>query len=711
MNLNKIANVWSGDPYDASEFPTRGWIDRARYFPNNGEPLPKPNKLPKWVKPGDIVITRIGGRVFTYEGPEQKLPRNSIFIQVKPKYANRYDQNALKYYIEQNIGTENLRLYGSLQQFIRLRELRNLPISGNTSIEKQKEWSKTIEDMNSLLKLEKEKMETVKRMVDIVKRKRIDFRRFDRDEDTAWERWNSSGQLDDDMAGMTDPDMDEELDWYEMQDNKELVRRMLIHKNVKPNPYVDRWLRNAPGFDQNLSIEQAQQLFEQINEMNNSPGISDGFLNEGSERVQYNVAKETSNLVPLGFKNTDNNLEYTLHDFQYDKNGEPFYLYEVNDPSIRNLDQMRETPDVEIELNDEMLQESMTDPFSPIQNTYFYNIDYPKSMDKQMYGEKYFHQFAEELAKKYPGMKLRASIENDFDDDDFYDVAKVNYVWVVDENGRAIDPNNIYADENELIEYERLEDSNIINVDSNWINNQIISNKLKEYVITPEWYNAPPPEIDGEDVDFADWDYDESGVYSGWVVDETDDNDAFGDKMEPRTVNLCCGQPDGSCDCKKRAYRFQTTKPSKTNSVPTKFMRRYNHGTANEKRGEYLNPRVKNQRMRMIDGQRYQMLIGGGAGATGEPVGGPYADKSVMRRRADLLRKKGYNARVIPMAGDKDGKYALFLSKKLRFSNQERNMLQRKGVDWKSLERKGMNARKPDIIFDKNRKYDPRTGR
>jgi hypothetical protein len=678
VNLNKIANVWSGDPYDATEFPMRGWLDRARYFPNNGEPLPKPTKLPKWVKPGDIVITRIGGRVFTYEGPEQKLPRNSIFIQVKPKYSDRYDQNALKYYIEQNIGTENLRLYGSLQQFIRLRELRNLPISGNVPLEEQVKWSNTIESMNSLIKLEKEKLETVKSMVDMVKRKRIDLR---------------------------------ELDWYEMQDNKELVRRMLIHKNVKPNPYVDRWLRNAPGFEQNLSTEQAQELFNHINELNNTPRLTDGFLNEGSERVQYNVAKATSNLVPLGFQNTDNNLEYSLYDFEYDKNGKPFYLYEVNDASIKNLDEMRETPDVVIELDDEMLQESMTDAFSPIQNTYFYKLDYPKSMNKQMYGDKYFHQFAEELSKKYPGMKLRASIENDFDEDDFYGVSKVNYVWAVDENGRAIDPNNIYSDEKDLIEYERLEDSVVIDVDSNWINNQIISNRLKEYVITPEWYNPPPPEIDGEDVDFSDWDYDESGVYSGWVVDETDENDSFGDRMQQRKVNLCCGQPEGSCDCKKRAYRFQTTKPSKTNTNPTKFMRRYNHGTANEKRGEYLNPRVKNQRMRLIDGTRYQMLVGGGAGASGEAVGGPYANKSVMRRRADLLRKKGYNARVIPMAGDKNGKYALFLSKKLRFSNEERKMLERNGEDWKSLERKGMKARKPDIIFTKNRKYDPRTGR
>tara|TARA_B110000467_G_C18037187_1_gene323908 strand:- start:142 stop:537 length:396 start_codon:yes stop_codon:yes gene_type:complete len=130
-------------------------------------------------------------------------------------------------------------------------------------------------------------------------------------------------------------------------------------------------------------------------------------------------------------------------------------------------------------------------------------------------------------------------------------------------------------------------------------------------------------------------------------------------------------------------------------------MRQYNHGTANERRGEYLNPRVKQQRMRNINGENYQMLIGGGSGASGEAVGGPYARKSVMRRRADLLRKKGYNARVIPMAGDKDGKYALFLSKKVRYSNDERKMLSRNGIDWKSMERKGLKARKPDIIFPK----------
>tara|TARA_B110000444_G_scaffold149867_1_gene140229 strand:+ start:36055 stop:38058 length:2004 start_codon:yes stop_codon:yes gene_type:complete len=666
VNLNDIANVWSGDPYDASEFPLRGWLEKARYFPNNGEPLPKPSQLPKWVKPGDIVITRIGGRVFTYEGPDQKLPRNSIFIQVKRKYKNRFDQNALKYYIEQNIGTDDLRLQGSVQQFIRLRDLRNLPISGNTSLDEQVRWGNTIEDMNSLIKLEKQKLETVKNMVDIVKRKRIDFR---------------------------------ELDWYEMQDNRELVRRMLIHKNVKPNPYVDRWLRNAPGFNENLTWEQSQELFNvALPEIQENP---EGFLMEGSERAQFKVAKSTSNLVPLGFTNSDNNLEYTLYDFEYDSDGSPYYLYEVNDSSIKNLDEMREEPDVMIEVNDEMLEESMTDFFSPIQKPYFYKIEYPKTMDKQMYSDKYFHQFAEEMAKKYPAMKLRASIKRNDDDDDFDELERVNYVWVVDEDGKAIDPNNIYSNENELLEYERLKDSEVIDVDSNWINNQIVGKNLKEYVITPEWYNPPPPEYDEEDVDYSDWDYDESGVYSGWQVDETDKDNAFGDSMTPRMINLCCGQPSSSCDCKKRAYRFETTKPSKTKSKPTRFMRQYNHGTANERRGEYLNPRVKQQRMRNINGENYQMLIGGGSGASGEAVGGPYARKSVMRRRADLLRKKGYNARVIPMAGDKDGKYALFLSKKVRYSNDERKMLSRNGIDWKSMERKGLKARKPDIIFPK----------
>ena len=114
--------------------------------------------------------------------------------------------------------------------------------------------------------------------------------------------------------------------------------------------------------------------------------------------------------------------------------------------------------------------------------------------------------------------------------------------------------------------------------------------------------------------------------------------------------------------------------------------KRYNHGPARERRGEWLNPRYRGERIRNINGQRFQMLVAGGSGVAGKPAGGPYLKKPEARRRANLLRDKGYNVRVIPMKGDQYGNHALFVSKKVRFSKEERMNLEKAGKDWKKLE-------------------------
>ena len=97
-------------------------------------------------------------------------------------------------------------------------------------------------------------------------------------------------------------------------------------------------------------------------------------------------------------------------------------------------------------------------------------------------------------------------------------------------------------------------------------------------------------------------------------------------------------------------------------------LRTFNHGPRAERRGEYLNPRHKNERIRNINGRVFQMLPEGGSGRASS---GPYGPKAEMRRRAERLRSKGYNARVIPMKGDRFGTHAIFLSKKVRYSDAE----------------------------------------
>ena len=75
---------------------------------------------------------------------------------------------------------------------------------------------------------------------------------------------------------------------------------------------------------------------------------------------------------------------------------------------------------------------------------------------------------------------------------------------------------------------------------------------------------------------------------------------------------------------------------------------------------------------------------------------GPYGTKSEMRQRAERLRKKGYNARVIPMKGNKYGKYAIFLSKKVRYSQAEQARIDKANAMKKQLRKplkKSMNRR------------------
>jgi hypothetical protein len=168
-------------------------------------------------------------------------------------------------------------------------------------------------------------------------------------------------------------------------------------------------------------------------------------------------------------------------------------------------------------------------------------------------------------------------------------------------------------------------------------------------------------------------DHDDRG-YGQWACPKC------GDDSDTNMMLECSYCTEG----KKRAYGRRQTQLHKTPRPLPIIMRSYNHGTNNEKRGEWLDPRHNMERIRNIDGSRYQMLAAGGSGGRGSA----YASQSTMRKRAAALRSKGYNARVIPMAGNADGKYALFLSKKVRFSDQERKNLARKGVDWRMMENK-----------------------
>ena len=149
---------------------------------------------------------------------------------------------------------------------------------------------------------------------------------------------------------------------------------------------------------------------------------------------------------------------------------------------------------------------------------------------------------------------------------------------------------------------------------------------------------------------------------------------------------------------KKRKNRASSNRPTnmlmKALPAPMNMANRtFNHGPRAERRGEYLNPRHKNERIRNINGMVFQMLPDGGSGVM---YNGPYGTKSEMRQRAERLRKKGYNARVIPMKGNKYGKYAIFLSKKVRYSQAEQARIDKANAMKKQLRKplkKSMNRR------------------
>ena len=583
-----------------------------------GEKMPPHSKLPAWVKEGDIVISRIGGRVFRYEGEGQKLPRNSIFIQVKPSYRDKFDQNALGYYIEQNVGNwDFLPLQGSVQQAIRVNDLRKLPITGNTDIQTQRKWANGIEALNDAKNAAQDMADKYDMMKSGLKRRRIDYKK---------------------------------LDWYEMQDNRELMRRMLIHKNVKPNPYVDRWLQNTPGFNQNFTFEEMQELANVLGELQNDPR---GLLSEGAEMTQFEVAKETNNLVPLGFTNTDNDLEYTLYQMGRYKNGKPYYLYEVNDPSIKNLDEMRETPDTIIEVDDEMLLESMTDPFSPIQNTYFRRIEKMK-YEPAIYRNGYSHQYAIEMKEMNPQLEFRTAVIYDYDEADDSEIEKVEYVWLRDpKTNQIFSADGNYKNENELknaIGFSKR--AFIETVDESWLNRRLLTNKLKP-LITDDWESSGMPadaetieEIDDPVFFAGDLDFDE---FIGWEVDETDYDEDYGlsPLLDERIVALCCGQPTTTCSCPKRAYPFTLTesmkkaKPLKGNmrvgNMPIKTYNKDRRFTT--KRSDFPNFNTKiNSTYRKFDGKRFI-------------IEDRYRNKKIAREIAQEWRnREKMNARVVENA-------------------------------------------------------------
>ena len=185
--LSDFANIWSGDTYKGWEDTEEGKkaeyigisINRnrgrsGRYKPDNIGPT----NLPPWLKPGDITITRIGGRVTRYD-PEVNPPRNAIFIGLKPGEEDNFDVAALRYEIINKIQNDEIRLRGSVKKALKASQLKDLDIK-QPSLDKQKSWAKALELNESLVEKQKMQVEIQREMGNSImrdKRYRPDFKR------------------------------------------------------------------------------------------------------------------------------------------------------------------------------------------------------------------------------------------------------------------------------------------------------------------------------------------------------------------------------------------------------------------------------------------------------------------------------------------------------------------------------------------------------
>ncbi len=157
--LSEIANIWSGDPYKGYKGGYQA-VDK-RYKPKGI----KPTNLPSWIKEGDILVGRIGGRVTKYV-PGMELHRNEIIIGVKPNFPE-YNTDALRYWIEGELQKGMLR--GSVQQAVPASHIRKLDVVrsdglaerfiNSTFADTQENWAGAIGSMDQLIEAEKKLLE------------------------------------------------------------------------------------------------------------------------------------------------------------------------------------------------------------------------------------------------------------------------------------------------------------------------------------------------------------------------------------------------------------------------------------------------------------------------------------------------------------------------------------------------------------------------
>jgi hypothetical protein len=157
------------------------WQDEVIWTANtNWSPSPTQPKKP--LKDGDIIIVRIGGRVFQYDSntPDSELPRNFIVVRLKESAKTQFHPAFVAAHIERQIQapTGPAALRGAVQQSTRVRGIRQIPVSGTTSYEEQTRWAGTRTATAQHRRSYEEIMKKLKLLEAAVRREQPDLRRI-----------------------------------------------------------------------------------------------------------------------------------------------------------------------------------------------------------------------------------------------------------------------------------------------------------------------------------------------------------------------------------------------------------------------------------------------------------------------------------------------------------------------------------------------------
>tara|TARA_B110000858_G_scaffold194341_1_gene248565 strand:+ start:3752 stop:6415 length:2664 start_codon:yes stop_codon:yes gene_type:complete len=435
--LNDFTRIWGGDPYKdwLKANPTRAQdsyrftINRNRGREGRSKPSDiDPTNLPAWLKPGDIMISRIGGKISKYDpSMDMELPRNAIFVGLNPGEDTNWDLDALRYELMNKMGANQLPLRGSLQQGIRIEDLRKIDFK-QPPMEKQTQWADVLRTNEQLIESQKQlltKQGMLQKALAKDPRVRPRFRKFSmKNDSTMTSKQLLEGQetvnsiignyftpkeirefhrrgvniriapLPEDIAGQNigkevilDPDTVKRADAI----TEDVVVHELIHAQnrfrEKDNPKV--YLRKESILDSPKDIKNDAEIEEAVTEAMTTARLH-AFDKSSQTKIPTNrkqllrrYQKRITDMrvedLPTDQRNnikaalegryrmtppdeltfTDNGFNYKL-DQEDSRPDEGYWIYALSDDSDRapkNVDEMREFEDLELQVNVQDLME------------------------------------------------------------------------------------------------------------------------------------------------------------------------------------------------------------------------------------------------------------------------------------------------------------------------------------------------------------------